>query len=113
MPPDVSLRFNFKHGALDVDVVSLTGTHQGAVRSKDHGRLVIILGLVCDSNSLHDSPFMRNYKASAGEVDSLCDAWLAEKDFWNRLSQLVCRITHRLSVGLDQRVVHGHRHNPP
>ena len=24
MPPDVGLRFNFKHGALDVDVVSLT-----------------------------------------------------------------------------------------
>jgi hypothetical protein len=62
MPTDVGLRFDFKHGAFDVDVMSLTGTHKGAVRSKDHGRVVIILGLVSDLDSLHESLFVKSFR---------------------------------------------------
>lgn len=37
----------------------LTGTHQGAVGSKNHRRVVIILGPVSDLDSLHESYFAR------------------------------------------------------
>ena len=61
MPPDMGLRLDFEHRAFDVDVVSLAGPHQGAVRSKDHRRFVVILGLMNDLDSLHESPFAKNF----------------------------------------------------